>query len=769
MTRKFEYPSIVPESLPQPAEARLDPVDFAQEEELDLGKYWKVIRKHLWGILGLAVSVTVLALLILLSMTPIYRATATLIIEPKQQKVVSVEELYGVDTGKAEYFQTQFEILKSRSLAKKVIQALNLAAHPEFNKPKEEGKESIGFDWRSWLPIKTPEPPVSSSVSADPIDGLTDAFLARLTIAPIRNTQLVKISFDAASPELAMRAANAVGQAYIDSNLDARSEGTKLASSWLAARLDGLRAKLAESEKRLHAYLEQERLVNVSGAVSGEGAQVSGVLALSANQLSEMTQRHIDARRARLEAETLYNQVVGLGDKLQDKIEAVPAVFNDPTVRDLKQQESESQAKLSELEQRYGAQHPERVAVESHLKAVRASLHKQITSVVNGLRHQLDAARANEAALSRQIDQVKGEIQGISRKEGQLKELEREVESNRNLYEMFFTRLRETSEAGDLQPSNARIVDPAPLPITPFKPNKKAGGAIAFVLALMAGIGLAFLIELMDKSFKGSVEEVERKLGLPLLGLIPLFKQRGAGQIDVPDIYLNDRTSMFAESVRTIRTGIMLSSLDNPHMNILVTSSTMGEGKSTVSLSLAMSIAQLSSKVLVIEADLRRPNLAKHCGLSPKMPGLSNLVAHTAAIEDCIHHFEAGNIDLMPAGVIPPNPLELISSRRFAEVIAELEEVYDAIIFDAPPLQPVSDALALSRLARSVIYVVQAEKTPVQVVRSGLDRLRKVRAPLTGVVLNQVDVDKGRRYYGEHYYGGYYYRYGQYTSESMDR
>lgn len=766
MNQKIRYPAVAGDSLPQSGSLNPELLDVSREDDLDLWKYWIVIRRHFWGILGLSVSVTALAFLVLLSMTPIYRATATLIIEPKTQNVVSVEELYGVDTARAEYFHTQFEILKSRSLARKVIEEQNLADHPEF-KPKEEGNKGVDFDWRSWLPVKPPAPPVPATIASDPLDPLVDDFLGRLTVAPIRNTQLVKISFDAATPELAMRVANAVGEAYIDSNLEARSQSTKLASNWLAARLEGLRKKLADSEKRLHAYLEQESLVNVSGGKAGEKGQMSGVLSLSASQLSDMTQRHIEARKARLEAETLYNQVANLGDKVETRVETVPAVFNDPTVRDLKQQESETLAELSELEQRYGAQHPERIKVESHLQAVRSSLRKQIVSVVNGLRHQLEAARANEAALSQQIEQLKGDIQKISRKETQLKELEREVESNRNLYEMFFTRLRETSEAGDLQPSNARIVDPAPVPAVPFKPNKKLGVVIAFVLSLFAGIGLAFLSEWMDKSFKGA-EEVEEKLGLPLLGLIPLLDAKHKEGGSVAAAYLNAPQSLFAESVRTIRTGIMLSSLEDTRMTILVTSSAQGEGKSSLSLSLAYALAQLQSRVLIIEADLRRPTLVKECGLSGKLLGLSNLVAHTAVVEDCIHRFEDGNIDVMPAGLIPPNPLELISSRRFAEVMTELEQLYDAIILDAPPLQPVSDALALSRLANAVIYVVQAERTPVHVARSGIERLRKAGAPLTGVVLNQLNVAKGMRYYGDRYYSGYYYRYGAYQPEKAE-
>ncbi|WP_367027008.1 polysaccharide biosynthesis tyrosine autokinase [Methylococcus sp. ANG] len=809
MNDKNIYSPIVQSNIPQVVNVPYDGgVYQPDEEQFDLRRYWSVIRRHLWGILGLAGSVSVLTFLILLSMTPIYRATATLIVEPTEQKVVSVEELYGVDTKSKEYYLTQVEILKSRAIARRVVETLQLVSNPEFINKEEnvaDSPEEIGpvgpygpqiptqvafgrastspeeddadadsggweswLDWRAWSPFGAFQSSASADAKGDPLDAVTDKFLKRLSVNQIRNTRLVQISFDAASPELAMQVANAVCDAYIDINLDARSEGTQLASKWLATRLEGLRQKLAESERRLQAYLETQNLVDLhgrafSGGSSADGSS-SGVSSLSASQLNDLNARYIDARKSRLEAETLYGQIANLGGVVPENIESMPAIYGDETVRNLKQQEHEALTRVNELASRYGAQHPERVTAETHLESIRTALKKQIASVAGRLKQQIAAAYANENALAGQIDSIKNELQGIARKESVYRELQREVQSNRELYEMFFKRLKETSEAGDLQPSNARVMDAAVLPKFPVKPNKRLGVAIAFLLSLMAGIGLAFLLDFMDKSFRSS-EEVEQKLGLPLLGLVPLViqKQKRGVKDDVSKVFLEDPRGTFAESVRTIRTGIMLSSLDDPRMSILVTSSVPGEGKSSISMSLAYALAQLNSRVLVVEADLRRPNLAKRCGLSAKMPGLSNLVAQTATLEECIHHYEAGNIDLMPAGIVPPNPLELLSSHRFAEAMTELESEYDAIILDAPPMQPVSDALALSRLVRSVIYVVQAEKTPVHMARSGIDRLRKVRAPLTGVVLSQLNMEKSRRGYSSYYYSDYYY--GSYQQE----
>lgn len=744
---RTEYPGLPAHLPPELAEPDAG-------EGLDFQKYWKVIRNHLMGILTLTLSVVGLVYLILLSMTPIYRATATLIIEPQEVKIVSAEELFGSNARQQDYLQTQFEILKSRSLARKLIESLGLTRHPEFSPPPQEVNDPATameddeswLDWRTWLQLKPLEPVHGANNSApDPMDGLIDRFLARLTVAPVRSTELVKISFDSSDPKLAMRVANAVGSAYIESDMEARSATMRQASSWLASRLDGLRQKVSDSERRLHQFLEKEKLVDVSG-----------VATWSAGQLSDLTGKYIEARKARLELETLYNQLKGLGGYLPENLETVPAVFNDETVRVLKQQENDALAKVNELAGRYGPQHPERTEAEAHLQSVRHALLKQTTSIESGLRHQLSAALTNEMAIRQQVEAVKGDLQAISGKEGELKELQREVQSNRDLYEMFVKRLKETDEVGDLRPPNARILDMAPLPRAPYKPNKTQSILIAFLLALLGGVGLTFLVEFLDKSFR-STEDVEQKLGVPLLGVLPLLKTKAKAKEDILNVYQSEPHSNFAESIRTIRTSILFSNLDNSKRVILVTSSQPNEGKTSLSANMAFCLGQMQ-RVLVIEGDLRRPSLGRRFGFPPATPGLSEAVAQTAALTDCIRRPEGSTVDILLSGQIPPNPLELLSSQRFSEIIDQLSPLYDTIIIDAPPAGVVSDALALARCASSVIYMVRAGSTPVHVVRSGLQRFRKINAPLTGIVLNWLETEKSGKYGGYYYHESYGYR-----------
>jgi len=392
-----------------------------------------------------------------------------------------------------------------------------------------------------------------------------------------------------------------------------------------------------------------------------------------------------------------------------------------------------ARSEFSQIQKRYGSKHPKYIQARSELSAA-------------------------EYALS----SGKAEIRTIGRKEVKLRELQRQVESDRQLYDTFLKRMKESSQAVDYKKANARILDHALVPKFPFKPNKKRFIILAFVGGLFLGILLAFLNETLNRTIKSS-EDVETKLGQANLGLLPLMKadKKGADSPAFP--ILDSRYTGFAESIRTIRTGLVLSGLDNPHKIILVTSSVPGEGKTTVSTNLAVAMAQME-KTLLIGADMRRPSLTRACGLAPDLPGLSEVVAGEINFKESIQINEETGLHILHGGMIPPNPLELLSSERFGSVIEVLEKYYDRIVIDSPPVQAVSDALVLSKYAKAVVYVVEADKTHEQIVKNGLKRLMQYNAPLAGIVLNKVDVAKAEKYGYE--YGGYYDHYGYSDSKS---
>ena len=724
------------------------PAPVNGEEVIDLRQYWQTIMQHKAGILSFSFVVTLLTILVVYSMTPVYRATATLLIESQQAKVVSIEEIYGLDSSNTEYYLTQFEILKSRRLAENVIRQYNLVEHPEFNQTP-----FISFSWRDIAAQFMPDLAAQEPSQEDVFQGVVDAFIGRLSIAPVRKTQLVKISFDAFDRVFAAKIANAIGEAYIDSNLEAKLSLTIKATSWLNERLGGLKEKLSQSEQTLQAFRDHEQIVG-----SGGGLDIAN------RELDLLAAKLVDSKRARLEVEGLYSEIKAMGANAPaETYESIPAVLRHPVIQSYKESMLKVEQKKSELSKRYGFKHPKMIAVNAELSSARSLLNTQIMSVVRGIENKYRIARQSERALQGSMGKNKQNIQGLMGKSYQLKELEQEVKTNRALYDSFFTRLNETTATSSLESANARLSDPAVAPRIPAKPKKKLIVILSLLVSLMFAVVCAFLLESLNNSIK-TAADVQEKLAQAMLGLLPELKDKAERASYLQ--YIEEPKSGFSESVRTIRTGLVLSSLDNPHKVIAVTSTVPGEGKTSVAFSLAYSLGQLE-RVLLIDADMRRPSIGKFLAYASGAPGLSNLVAGTATLEECIHSHEQTGIDVMSSGIIPPNPLELLSSQRFATVLQELEGRYDRIVIDTAPCQAVSDALVLSKLIGSMVYVVKADDTSASQVKAGLKRLLDVEAPVAGVVLNRVSVDKGSRYYAEGY-AGYYDVYG-YGAEEKPR
>ncbi|MEP5764903.1 MAG: polysaccharide biosynthesis tyrosine autokinase [Halieaceae bacterium] len=716
-----------------------------QEDEIDLRHYWRVIYQQRWNIVALAVAVSIVAALTVLAMRPVYRSTLTLMIESQEAKVLSIEEVYGLGGASKEYFLTQFEILKSRELAEQVVRKLDIGHHQDFDPEQQE--PLLGFHWRDYSPFELElEEPTEDEIIA----GVVDAFIDSLAVAPVRNTQLVRISFESYDKQLAANVVNELASVYIDSHLDAKLEATQKAATWLSGRLEGLKENLDASEVRLQEYREQEELVDVAG-----------VKTLAARELDEVTTALVEARGRRTEAESIYTQVQALENQSPEALASLPAVLRHSLIQKLKEEEAEAERDVAELSKRYGPLHPKMIAAQSKLQAASENMQRQVVRVVAGVENDYKVASSSEKALERQLAVAKAQVQEINRKEFKLRELQRDVQTNRQLYDMFFTRIRETDETGGMEAAHARVVDAGVVGREPVKPRKALSVMLAFMASLVLGVMLAFLKDALDNSLK-SPADVEERLHVPMLGALPKIPKvdKDAGPLT---LLLDDKQSSFAESIRTIRTGLILSGLERAHKITVVTSSVPGEGKSTVSINLAAALGQME-KTLIIDADMRRPTMAKTCKLPPNTPGLSNFIAGTAELKDCVHRYEAAGVDILAAGVIPSNPLELISSKRFVQAIDYLGEKYDRILIDSAPTQAVSDAFVLASYADAVIYVVKADATPYTLARHGIERLKNSNAPVAGVILNQFDPSKAPKLGGDYYYYGGYYDYYGYSS-----
>ncbi len=715
-------------------------------DEIDLLKLWHTVWQRKWSIIALVLTVSMVASLVVMAITPIYRAAASLLIEQESRaKVVSIEQIYGIDGGGQEYLQTQFELLKSRVLAERVVRQLNLTTHPEFD-PRQRSAPLVDikglirdFNVQNFLPATFPmdleEKPQPSEIEI--FDAVTQAFMARTTISPQGKTQLVKVEVEMADPRTAALAANALANGYIEGQLEASMEMSMMATNWMNSRLGELRTKLTAAEDLLQGFREAENLIDVNG-----------VDTVSAAELSLTGERMIDARRQRAEAESQYRQVKDLRSGSWERMASIPAVLGHPLIQHFNAQEAKARSKFDELSGRYGDRHPAMIAARSDLNAASASLRGQVEQVVAGIERNYQLAVANENSLNASFNANKSQIQDISRKEFKLRELQREVDVNRALYDTFMTRLKETAATSDLDSTNARVVDKAVVPTQPIKPKKSLIVAIAGLLALFVAVGMALLLDALNNTFK-STDQVESLLNIPVLGILPLMK--GTARTDMARMFVSDTNKSFSEAVRTIRTSVVLSGINHPHKVMIVTSAIPGEGKSTVSVNLALCLGQVE-KVLLIDADLRHPTLAKSFAFAVGTPGLANLIAGTATLSECIKSVEG--IDIISAGTVPPNPLELLSSPRFARALDLLKSKYDRIIIDSPPTQAVSDAAVLATYANALIYVVKSNTTSIPLVEKGIGQLLQNNAPIAGIVLNQVDVKKGSKYgYG---YAGYY-------------
>ncbi|WP_313085380.1 polysaccharide biosynthesis tyrosine autokinase [Pseudomonas sp.] len=703
---------------------------------IDLKKIWHAIWSRKWGIVLLVLAVGALTLLALSRATPIYKAVATVLIESKGTPVLSFQPAADTPVELSEYLQTQLSLMQSRGVAERVVRDLNLTEHPEFDLRQKPGPL---VDVGAIIDAVTGEEP-EPLTEAQIMDYAVQVLMDRTAVWVEGKSQLVYMSVSMADRLTAAQATNQLAQAYIEAQLEAKVDMSMTAASWMNDRLVSLRQNLQDSEDKLQAYLDAEGLVDLKG-----------VSTISANELSLTGDRMIDARRERAEAESQYRQVQSMRDQGWERLASVPAVLGHPLIQQFKADQAHARSRVEDLSRRYGDRHPAMVSARSDLNAATASLKQQVEQVVASIERNYQLALANENSLKASFNENKGRIQDISRKEFKVRDLQRQVESDRALYDTFMTRLQETTATSDLSSTNARVVDAAIPPTEPSAPNKPLILAVALFLALVLGVAQAIIREILDNTFKSS-EEVENKLGLPVMGIVPQVPRKL--RKEVSHLFERSGDKRFCEAVRTIRTNFLLTETTHPRQVLVVTSTAPGEGKSSVSANLAFAMGQLH-RVLLIDADLRRATLDKAFDFKPGTPGLVNLIGGSAKLEDCIH--TVGNVDMIAAGAVPSNPLELLSSPRFARLLEVVKGRYDRIIIDSPPSQAVSDAAVLSTLADAVIYVVKSDSTLIPHVEKGISQLQNSNAPLAGVVLNHVDIEKAKK---NGQFRGYYDHYG---------
>ena len=721
------------------------------DEERHLMDYVRVVYKRRWVAIPVFLAVFTLGAINSYRTTPLYRASTQLLIEKDAPKVGDLSTIFQQQEGwyNDEFFQTQYRIIQSRSLGRKTAELMKLDQHPALARASEPVRApwtvrgavagAIGLA-KSAVGAGEPAAPEARPVEdADPYSRYAGVVLGALTVTPVRNSRLVDISMTSTDPRLAADLANSHARAYIEQNLEYRFSASKEASEWLEAQLAEQRKKVEESEAELQRYKEQ------NDAVAVEDRQNIVV-----QRLSDLNTAATRAKTTRIEKEALYNQLRSIQNS--NALDAFPAVLGNEYVQRLKGDLSDLQRQQAQLSERYGDRHPEIIKVRSAIQSTETKLQLEIDKVVQSVKSEYDTAAAQERTLVGALEGSKNEALRLNRKGIEFSVLQREAESNRQVYEALLQRTKETGISGELKASNIRVVDPAEVPQAPFLPRRQQDLTTAAFSGLVLALGLVFLFEYLDNRIK-SPQELRAHLNVPFLGMVPAIDVAKSGTLLHDGVPPN-----FAEAIRGVRTNVLFSSAEEGVRVVVVTSAGPGEGKSLFSSNLAVSLAQAGQRVLHVDADMRRPRVHAIFDLAQE-PGLSNLLVGDCKPSEAIRKTPVANLCVLPAGMVPPNPAELLGSKRCEEFLATLGQTFDWVILDSPPVLAVADASIMANTATGVVFVVGADQTSRQAARAALEQLEAVQAHVIGAVLNRVDLEKNPYYYSAYYrkeYSRYY-------------
>ena len=710
--------------------------DYA-DDGINLVAIWRIVRKRMRSILLLTLLITLLGVVVAYIQPVIYRSTASVLIASDQPNAGrKIEEGAPVSVF-GDNLETQIQILKSRNVLTRAVRDTRLWEYPEFDpRVVQEDRGWLG-QVKSALGIAAAPVQQQASWTEESLtESLIGVFSSRGTTQIVPKSRLVRVSFDSQDPVLAARAVNTWVKVFIDADRESRLESSKSLNAWLEERAIDLQKNVNTAERALQDFREKNNLVAVRGATQS----------VSSQQMEGLQPKVISARVKVTELATAIKQTQSVSD---GNYSTVPWVMGYGGVPSAKEREISARFKVAELSQNYGFEHPRMVQAQAELREATDNLRRQVAVAVASLNREYENAKATEKALERELEQERERTQRVNRAEFQLGLLEREVQVNRQLYDVFMSRAKEVDITADIEKSVARIVDSAIPNTTPFAPDKTQIILIFFAVGLAGSIGLAVGLNALDNTIKGP-QDAENRLGLPVITALPLIDQ--ASDQEMIEQYSREPSGLFSEAIRTARTGLMLSALDDPSRVIMLTSASPNEGKTTLALNLAVALAQ-SKRTLLIEADMRKPRMAEALALPQGARGLANLVAGNAIAEECIHSIKGTDLKVIPSGDIPPNPLELLSSQRFVKTIEALQDKFEFIVIDTPPVELVSDALAVSRVVSATLFVARAGKTPLPIIQQAIKRLNRADAHVLGLMLNSVDFEKAHKYYGE--YSGY--------------
>lgn len=706
-------------------------------ENIDLRSLGQTIWRWRMMVLWTTLALTAIAVVVVYRLTPLYTSSAQVLIGVDQVKIGKLQDLVSDLKGNDETVATEVGVVRSRNLAEKTINKLGLDNDPEFNPALRQP----GL-LRGWLETQTiiPHAWVATLVRPDrstedagrrDMSKIIDHFLDKLKVSNDGHSRIITISFESRNPNTARQVVNTLADNYIVARLDQKFDATKRANLWLADRLNTLRQEVLVSEDAVEKF----RTAN--------GLQRAKDETLATQAMSQVAADVITARTKRLDAQSRLAEIQksGVARNERDITTAdnnIMEVLQSPVVQQLRQQEGEALRREADLLTRFGDKHPKVIEVKAEIAAIRAKVQIEVGKIIDSLRNEVAIQQARESSLNAMLDKMKADQGRASVADVQLRDLQRQAEANRTLYENFLNQFKQTEAQDTFRQPDADIISRADVPLEPSFPQKPALILLSALASFAFGVFLALIFQYLDVGVR-SMEQVRSLLKTHALGMIPapggMFKFGDRLEREVVDRPL----STYSEAVRNVHTNLMLSDVDAKPRVVAVTSSLPGEGKSTLSLSLAQMAARYGQKVIVIDGDLRRPAIHRLAGVSGK-PGLVDWLLGRNSFEEILARNNPSGVDIIPAGDLPSIPPNLLASERFKQLLRGLVEQYDMVIVDSAPVLALPDARVLARLADKTVFVVKWASTSHRVATTALHQLEDAGAYIAGAVLTAVDV-----------------------------
>jgi len=724
------------------------------EEVINLRALWEVLVRRKAVIITIMAMALVSALVATFVMTPVYRSTLLLQIETEGARIVDYGSVTQEETpgyrANQDYYKTQYELLESRTLARRVIDQLGL----ELANGSKDGLGAVFGDWasslRSWLALST------SADRVDPVDAAKvrdreaeNAFLERLIVDPIGDSRLVRLHYDSSSPNEAAKVVNAVAANFVALNLERRFEASAYAKQFLQDQLAQARATLEDAEKRFAGYAREREIVNTNDR-----------LEITLAKLREMNTQLVVAEAQRLAAEAEYQELLASGPH------GFADVLGSELVQQLKARRSDLQAQYRDNLKVLKPKYPRMLQLQEQINELSQQIDREIDSIVSGIKARHEAKAREEAKLTQRIAELKDEALALQDRSTDYETLRREVETSRELYDGLLQRMKEVGVAAGVGENNVSIVDAGTAPSKPHRPDLRMNLSLALALGLFAGLAMAFVLEALDDRL-GSPEEVEALTGASVLTGFPRISVRklGLAPNDIGTLAHVDPTSPIAEAARSLRTQLLFSTPAGVPDVLHFVSVAPGEGKTTASCNTAIAFAQAGSSVLLIDADLRNPSLQKVFAL-PNETGLTNHLCGAATALEVSQPTVVKGLFAITSGPLPPNPVELLASAQMVDLLSLAAERFDLVIVDGPPVIGLADALVLAGLAKATVLVMDGEQARRRDIAGGVKRLLQANAKLVGALL--VKVGRADRTYGYGYSYEYHYSYGA-TGHRRDR